>query len=176
MHTMSVETAYAASGLLCSGRACVSDLQEGRIPNGLSVAGILLGLSLHAILGGRRELFCSAACGFFLGTFFLAFYLLGGMGAGDVKIGTALGCLLGSSFWKVFFMGTTVSGAVLALTFLFLSKHPAAASALTRTFKGFRTGNEPRCSRPSLAIPYALPLFLGCCCSAFQVLTRAGAR
>lgn len=75
--------------------ACVTDLRDRTIPNWIPAAALLSGLCWHAWSGGWRGAGLSllgAASGFAV---FLVFYLLGGMGGGDVKLTAGFGALLG---------------------------------------------------------------------------------
>ena len=175
MHAGTSESAYIASGLVCSGCACLSDLRTGRIPNRVCYSGIALGMCLHFGLGGWRALCSAVTAGFLLGIFFFVFYAIGGMGAGDVKLGAAAGCLLGLPFLSPFLTGTTVSGAVLALAFMFVRTRAVVGFAATR-FGGFRVVCGPHGSGTSLTIPYALPIFLGCCSVLVEATMKETAR
>ncbi len=175
MHAWIIESAYIASGLVCSGCACLSDLRTGRISNRVSYSGIALGVCLHFVLGGWRALCSAFTAGLLLGIFFFVFYAIGGMGAGDVKLGAAAGCLLGLPFLSPFLTGTTVSGAVLALAFMFVRTRAVAGFAAMR-LGGFRAVCEPHGSGTRLTIPYALPMFLGCCSVLVGVTLKEAAR
>ncbi len=71
------------------------DLRGHRIPNLLSLVAAVTGLSLHAWFSGLEGLGDSAV-GLVVGVVtLLPLYLLGGMGAGDVKLMGAVGSLLG---------------------------------------------------------------------------------
>ena len=75
--------------------AVISDLADHRIPNVLTLGAALLGIFSHLYLGGTQGA-AVALGGFALGlTFLLPFYLLGGMGAGDVKMMGAVGAFVG---------------------------------------------------------------------------------
>jgi prepilin peptidase CpaA len=75
--------------------AVFSDLRSRVIPNWISIAAIAGALVYHAFRHGPFGL-ATAAGGTLLGfAVFLVFYLLGGMGGGDVKLMAAFGALLG---------------------------------------------------------------------------------
>jgi prepilin peptidase CpaA len=83
------------AALLLGLAACVTDLRSRTIPNWIPATALAAGLGWNAAIGGWRGALLSvggAVCGF-LG--FLVFYLLGGMGGGDVKLTSGFGALLG---------------------------------------------------------------------------------
>lgn len=84
---------YAA--LLIGLAACATDLRSRTVPNWIPAAAVAGGVGWHAAGAGWPGVALSlggAACGFLA---FLVFYLLGGMGGGDVKLTAGFGALLG---------------------------------------------------------------------------------
>jgi leader peptidase (prepilin peptidase)/N-methyltransferase len=76
------------------GAASASDLRTRRVPNAVSVVACTAGLVL-ATAGGVRGLVSALAGAAAFGGPLLAFWLAGCCGAGDAKLGLALGALLG---------------------------------------------------------------------------------
>jgi len=89
-----------AQALLAGGigiAASIDDLRRRQISNWIPVAALTSGLILQTVQHGWRGL-GSAVAGTLAGAgVFLVFYLLGGMGGGDVKLMAGFGALLG---WK----------------------------------------------------------------------------
>jgi prepilin peptidase CpaA len=75
----------------CVSIAAIIDLSTRRVPNWLTIPGICIGLCANGYLTGAEGVKSSAlgVCTGFLLLFFA--YLLGGMGAGDVKLLSAVG-------------------------------------------------------------------------------------
>ncbi len=72
-----------------------TDLTTNRIPNAITLPAIVFALTWQGLLAGWGGLI-GAGAGFGIGVAaFLPMYLLGGMGAGDVKLMAASGSLLG---------------------------------------------------------------------------------
>ena len=101
--------------MAASGTAAAIDLRTGRIPNLLTatvaVAGVALaglGLSGHSMAGALG----GALIGFAL---MLPGHLLGGTGAGDVKLLAALGTLLGPAGIAMAFLYSALAGGLLAV-------------------------------------------------------------
>jgi len=101
--------------------AAVSDAKERRIPNRLTYAAMLAGLGLQGALHGWRGLLAGAGGGLLFGGAFLLFYLIRAMGAGDVKLAAALGCIVGPSASLQVLFATALAGGVLAIVFMVLS-------------------------------------------------------
>jgi prepilin peptidase CpaA len=71
------------------------DLRFRRIPNWVTFPAMVVGVGYHTFTGGLQGLFLSIG-GLLVGFGVLVvFYMLGGMGAGDVKLMAAIGALLG---------------------------------------------------------------------------------
>ena len=97
--------------------ACVTDVRTRRIPNSLTFGAAALGLAFHAVVGGLAGL-GMAALGWVVGVaLFLPFFMLRGMGGGDVKLLGALGAWLGpaAAFWLAIY--ATLAGGVMAVGF-----------------------------------------------------------
>ena len=100
--------------VLVGSAAIVEDLRRRQIPNWIPLAALAGGIVCHFLKSGWWGLGTAAlgaAAGFGV---FLVFYLLGGMGGGDIKLMAGFGALLGAgrlvqaAFW------TAIIGALLA--------------------------------------------------------------
>lgn len=105
---------------------CTTDALQGKIPNLATLALLLIGLWFNFRSGGFPGL-ALALAGLLTGLALLIIpYLLGGMGAGDVKALAALGALLGPGpVLQVFVIAGLIGGAM-ALTHVALSDRPLA--------------------------------------------------
>ncbi|HKD90888.1 MAG TPA: A24 family peptidase [Terriglobales bacterium] len=115
MQGFPLQTAYSAAAFACAAMGAVCDVRTHRIPNWLTGSGIALGLVLHVSLGGLRSVAGAALGGLISGTVFLVFYLAGGMGAGDVKLMTAVCCLAGAGGAASILLATALLGGALAI-------------------------------------------------------------
>ena len=101
--------------------AAVYDVRWRRIPNWLTLAGVLTGIGLNSFLfegwPGLRLSFVGMAVAF--GTYFLL-YLLRAMGAGDVKLMAAIGATVGIKDWFGIFIVTAIIGGFAGLALVVL--------------------------------------------------------
>jgi prepilin peptidase CpaA len=94
--------------------AAISDILFHRIPNRLTFAAILGGIVFHAASGGLKGVLLSLE-GLFLGlAVLILFYILGGMGGGDVKLMGAVGAILGPKGVFAAFLASALVGGVYA--------------------------------------------------------------
>ena len=104
------------------------DLSRQKIPNFITLPGILLGLGFHGAASGVDGLLFSGG-GLLLGIgLFMVPYLLGGMGAGDAKLMGTVGAFLGASGVFHAFIYTAIAGGIYALILFAFHR---------RQFKGF---------------------------------------
>jgi prepilin peptidase CpaA len=91
--------------------AATIDVRRFRIPNRLTLPLCLLGLIFHTALDGLAGLHYSFG-GIMTGLLVLIlFYVLGVMGAGDVKLLAACGAWIGAGYtFNVFFVAAVMSG------------------------------------------------------------------
>jgi prepilin peptidase CpaA len=115
MNYLRSELAYPVIAAACSLAGSVFDVKSRRIPNFVTFPSILLGLTLHLALGGLKQLLFSLAAGLICGSVFLMFYIAGGMGAGDVKLMAAVGCIAGMPYISYLLIFTALSGGAMAI-------------------------------------------------------------
>ncbi|HLY66772.1 MAG TPA: A24 family peptidase [Chloroflexota bacterium] len=179
MHTLSPDAVYGIASLTCAAAGAICDVRTRRIPNGITGLGLLLGLLLHLALGGWRSLLSSAIAGFVAGLLFLLFYLAGGMGAGDVKLIAAVGCLAGAQALPQLLVGTAIAGGLSAL--LLALVHRRIGETMTNVarllaYHGKR-GLQPHPelnlnNGQGLRLPYGLAIAAGAASSACNLLVR----
>ena len=157
-----------AQALLAGGvgiAACVDDLRRRQISNWIPVSAFASGLVLQTVQHGWRGA-GSALLGTLAGAgVFLIFYLLGGMGGGDVKLMAGFGALLGAKRLFEAALWTAGCGGVMALAVI--------ATGLIRDFwvqskwaRGKSTGSEPGAASEKQdqrrdSIPYAPAIAAG---------------
>src|ERR1035441_10426848 len=115
MAPLQPELTYPATAAACALISSVFDVRSRRIPNFITMPAFLFGLAMHLALGGWKQLLTSLAAGVICGLVFLVFYVAGGMGAGDVKLIMAVGCIAGLSHVAYLLVLTALSGGVMAL-------------------------------------------------------------
>jgi prepilin peptidase CpaA len=95
--------------------AAIVDLRTRRVPNALTMTMAAAGIGLAAMRAGPMGL-AAAIAGCVLGAaLMLPGHVLGGTGAGDVKLLGASGALLGPALTFHAFLATAISGGVLAV-------------------------------------------------------------
>lgn len=110
------EIVYPAASLLCALAGAAYDVRQRRIPSWITLPSILAAPLLHFTLGGWRQLASSCFAGAISGLIFLAFYFAGGMGAGDVKLMTAVSCLAGLPHVESLLVFTALAGGAMAVS------------------------------------------------------------
>ena len=160
---------FVGASLLCAAVGSVHDVLERRIPNFVTFTGIVAGLSLHTIVGGWHGLGDSMLAGLIAGCFCMLFYLAGGMGAGDVKLMTAVGCVGGLASLGTTMIATAAAGAIFAIGLSII--HGRTGSTLRNVGvlvehhwrKGLKPHPELNVDNDAtLRMPFALPVAAGC--------------
>jgi prepilin peptidase CpaA len=169
MNVAQQELTSTACALLCASIGSVHDLRERKIPNLLSGPAILAGLTLHTVFGGLRGMGDSALAGLAAGGLSLVFWLAGGMGAGDVKLMAAIGCITGFFPLRIMLVSTAVAGGLFAIA---LSLYHGRLRETLRNVgvllahhrqKGLEPHPDLNLKSPrTLSLPFALPVAAGC--------------
>jgi len=168
MHNLTIDLIYPATALLCAIVGAIYDLRSRRIPNLLTLSAIPAGLLLHLALGGWSQLGSSVAGGLLCGLIFLVFYLAGGMGAGDVKLIAAVGCLAGLPRAGSLLILTALAGGMMAAALALYRRRlketlrNILALLLHHRFEGLAPHPVLNVdNRQALSLPYALAIAAG---------------
>jgi prepilin peptidase CpaA len=160
--------AFPAGSLLCATLSAVYDVRSRRIPNFITLPAIVFGLILHAVFGGWRQLATTAAGGLICGLIFLIFYLAGGMGAGDVKLITATGCIAGLSQIGHLLILTALAGGIMAISWALYRRQMVETwrnmQALAVHHRSMGLTPHPQfniSNEQTLRMPYALAIAAG---------------
>lgn len=138
------------------------DFKCRRIPNKIVLPAILLGIVVNTIHSGVNGLF-TATVGFMVGGCFLSvFYLMGGMGAGDVKLMAAVGAFLGMEKIIIVLFLTALVGALMA--FYTIITHFLQKPILDKLFHqdSLSMNVTPHAVNPlKKSIPYGVAIAMG---------------
>ena len=146
---------------------CVTDLKSRRIPNELVATilatGLVFALTAPDALSALGMSLAGTAVGFAI---WIGFYLVGAIGAGDVKFFAASGAWLGpAATWRAALIAAVIGG-VLALGTLMLERR--LADVLRRMALGASSGSMALLQQPSARpderrrpLPYGVALAIG---------------
>lgn len=172
--TAVISTVSTVSFVAVACLAAAWDIRYRRIPNAVTVTGLVLALVLRAVPGGETLAggLLGAAIGLTLG---IAFFALGAIGAGDAKLIAAFGAFLGPMpFLQALALGVVLGGvfaladaAVRGLLPLLVQR---SLQTVRSGLRGELAANGAESGRESgrLRIPYGVPLALGAVIWEFQ--------
>jgi prepilin peptidase CpaA len=148
--------------------AAITDIRDRRIPNRITYPAMVAGLVFQVGGYGWRGVLLSLTGGLLFGGVFLLFHLVRAMGAGDVKLAAALGCIIGpAGSWQVMFF-TAVAGAALAIVVMVFTGRVLQTLRSTLGVVGFhalhglQTHPVVNLENPSAArLPYGLAFAAG---------------
>lgn len=93
--------------IILLGLCAYGDYKDGKIRNTIIIAGLIIGFSLNTYLYGMEGLISTAASLLF-SCFFIVFYAMKQMGAGDVKM-----LMMLSSIMNIYYcVGATIMGSL----------------------------------------------------------------
>jgi prepilin peptidase CpaA len=147
-------TAQVWIAILVGLAATIDDLKRRHISNWICAAALAGGFGWHigqyGLWPGALYALAGGAAGFAV---FLIFYLLGGMGGGDVKLMAGFGALLGAGRLLEAALWTAGVGGILALC--------VVAVKSTRRWIRARSGKANEPVEQNESIPYAPAITLG---------------
>ncbi len=169
MTLLSPEIAYLLGASFCATIGAIFDVQTRRIPNLLTTSILVCGLLLHLASGGWESMGMAAVAGLAGGAIFFVFFVVGGMGAGDIKLMAGVACIAGFGHLIEIFVFTALTGGLIAAALAIL--HGRLKSMLVNvgalighhaTF-GLQPHPELHLRNPrTLTMPYALAIAFGC--------------
>ncbi|MDV2580755.1 A24 family peptidase [Alkalibacillus haloalkaliphilus] len=141
----------------------ITDIHKRKILNIITLPSMLFGVGYHTYINGLEGLSLSLL-GLLVGFGILLIpFLVGGIGAGDVKLMAAIGALMGAQFVFYAFLLTAVIGGIISL-FLMLKNRTLFPFFKRVYFKliykqQLADLTEPR--KKHISIPYGVPIVLG---------------
>ena len=146
-----------------------SDIRYRKIYNLVTMPAVIAGMIYHTLVGGINGLFLSFA-GFAVGLALLLIpFLMGGIGAGDVKLLGAIGALKGPSFVLYSGLASAIAGGIIVL-FLLLYRG-ILTKVLSNMAWGFVTQKTSFLAKGNLvggSFPYGIAIVCG---TVFTLLT-----
>jgi prepilin peptidase CpaA len=142
--------AWIAAVVGCA--AIIDDVTRRRVSNWISLLAFLSGISLQTVENGWRGSMSGLAGTAVGASAFLIFYLMGGMGGGDIKLLAGFGALLGSMRVLEAALWIGACGGLLALGAISLGALRRAVLNRVEAQKGPAT---------PASIPYAPAIALG---------------
>jgi prepilin peptidase CpaA len=143
--------------------AVLEDVFRRRISNWICVVALLAGLILQIAERGWQGGISSLLGALTGGAVFLVFYLLGGMGGGDIKLMAGFGAILGAHGILEASLWTAGCGGIMAVAWIainefrrrFLNNRPMMSPTLTKD-------SNPRLEQPQReSMPYAPAIAAG---------------
>ncbi len=171
-----IEQTMSASLIALCGVAAWFDVREHRVPNGLTVGGLLVGLALQALHGGLAGLGSGLAAAAIAFGIALPFFLVGGLGGGDVKLLTAVGAFLGLGNVLPALAAIAIAGGVMAAGLMLVRRglfrqtlanlHTIFLTLSRRTFTGWKSGEANQAlltldTPGAISLPYAVAIAAG---------------
>lgn len=139
----------------------ITDIRSRRILNIVTMPAILFGFIYHVVVSGLEGFLYSGA-GFLLGIGLLLIpFILGGMGAGDVKLLGAIGALKGSLFVFDSFIYTCLIGGIMASISLIKQKQWISTWKRILFAMQLKTLDSLEKEEFHKAFPYGVPIVLG---------------
>jgi prepilin peptidase CpaA len=142
------------------------DVRYRRIPNAFVLAALISGVTINATFGGLSGAVSSLGGCLFAFVLIFVLHVFGAMGAGDVKLFSAIGAVTGAHLVLPTFFVVVLTGGVLALVSVIRAGVVRTTMyRVLQIFCGFLPGWEmPRFSVPAdrkHTVPYGVAITIG---------------
>jgi len=148
--------------------AAVWDVRQHRIPNWITLPGVLAGMVLRSALLGWKGIVDAVTGCLLAGGIFFLFYLVRAMGAGDVKLMAAIGSFVGPSQAMNIVLASAICGGILGIVYalyrgrLWSTVRNAASLLKFHAVAGVQPHPDLNLDNPDvLRLPYGLAIALG---------------
>ena len=143
----------------------ITDIRKRKILNIVTLPAILIGMIYYTVTHGWDG-FVFSGQGFLVGLGVLLIpYVLGGMGAGDVKLMAAIGALMGVTFVFYSFIYTALAGGLISIILILKKKGfvPSIRSLFLNLvfFKDFLVSLKKADKQTSIVFPYGVAITIG---------------
>ena len=178
---MTMDFYFMCGAVVVAGIGCATDIASRRIPNRPTYSAILFAIIGRFAFQGWHGLESALVGGLIGGGAFLLFFLLHAMGAGDVKLMTAVGCFAGSTRAFEIVLAVAIAGGVFAIIHSLLHRRLRVVLGYVIELAGFHAmaGAEAHpslnLSNPQAArMPYGVAIAAGVLYSALAFYCRGG--
>ncbi|MFC1610203.1 prepilin peptidase [Myxococcota bacterium] len=140
------------------------DIRDRRIPNVISLALLMGGVSAQVAGYGWMDALRALAIAVILGALLIIPWLKGGIGGGDLKLTMATATWLGVSKVGVFILVGAVAGGLAAIVCYVLSKPLARRAIRSNLLRIFRVGALPMVEAKvdeRISVPYSIAIAFG---------------
>jgi prepilin peptidase CpaA len=144
--------------------AARADVRSRRIPNHLTVPALAIALASHAALGGRAGFMDALTATAIAGGVLLPGWLMGWMGAGDVKLMAAAGAWLGMPGAVLAVLAALVAGGVASLVIALrrgVLRQALTGAATIAAWGVSRARGTPPPVTTGIRFPFALAVVAG---------------
>lgn len=129
----SVEAKFALGALFISLVGAIVDVKSARIPNWLTGGGLLVALGFHTYLAGWPGLETAVVAALAGGGVLFLPFVVGGIGAGDVKLMAAASAWVGIHHALALIFATAIAGGVFAIGYI--AFHRRTSETLARVWQ-----------------------------------------
>jgi prepilin peptidase CpaA len=156
---------FLQGAVICIVAAAVAvDLKSRRIPNALTIPASIAGLVVNMAMHGSSEGIWVAFTGLAIAMAPpLIFFMLGGMGGGDVKLLASIGAWLGPEGALSVLLYTALAGGVMSGVMVLAKRGGFAPlkGVKTDVMLLLMTGKRPPPRSDGRSIPYSAPIAIG---------------
>lgn len=146
--------------------AVTNDVRFRRIPNWLTFPAMSAALTYHLCTSGISG-FGTSITGLIIGgSIFFVFYIMGGMGAGDIKLMAAIGALFGPKDILYIALFTAIAGGIYAVALLLATRKKQAimqCAVIARNFlsTGFLAFKDGGAQEKRASLRYGIAIAAG---------------